>query len=149
MTYKLFLQNLLCDSWNKQVKPQGKVPVLGNCNFSLAVQKRKIRVRWISLKPYLRAEYLKNSLKVLYFKLCLMFDIKFSYIGPCMFQHLKISFFKRDFSEKIKTLCQGCNYTAQKMKFFIKNLFSKCDQIRELRVCSYLLKKSLIENFIF
>ena len=78
-----------------------------------------------------------------------MFDIKFSYIGPCMFQHLKISFFKRDFSEKIKTLCQGCNYTAQKMKFFIKNLFSKCDQIRELRVCSYLLKKSLIENFIF
>ena len=41
-------------------------------------------------------------------------------------------------------------YTAQKMKFFIKDFFSKCDQIgRKLRICSYLLKKSLIENFIF
>ena len=40
--------------------------------------------------------------------------------------------------------------TAQKMKFSIKDLFSKCDQIRrKLRVWSHLLKKSLIENFIF
>ena len=40
--------------------------------------------------------------------------------------------------------------TAQKMKFSIKDFFSKCDQIlRKLRICSYLLKKSLIENFIF
>ena len=40
--------------------------------------------------------------------------------------------------------------TAQKMKFFIKNLFSKCDQIRrKLRIWSQLLKKSLMENFIF
>ena len=40
--------------------------------------------------------------------------------------------------------------TAQKMKFSIKNFFSKCDQIcRKLRVWSHLLKKSLTENFIF
>ena len=40
--------------------------------------------------------------------------------------------------------------TAQKMKFSIKDLFSKCDQIsRSLRIWSHLLKKSLIENFIF
>ena len=40
--------------------------------------------------------------------------------------------------------------TAQKMKFSIKNFFSKCDQIRSLlRIWSHLLKKSLIENFIF
>ena len=40
--------------------------------------------------------------------------------------------------------------TAQKMKFFIKDLFSKCDQIRSfLRIWSHLLKKSLIENFVF
>ena len=31
-----------------------------------------------------------------------------------------------------------------------KDFFSKCDQIRrELRIWSYLLKKSLMENFIF
>ena len=40
--------------------------------------------------------------------------------------------------------------TAQKMKFSIKNFFSKCDQICSfLRIWSHLLKKSLMENFIF
>ena len=36
------------------------------------------------------------------------------------------------------------------MKFSIKDFFSKCDQIHSfLRICSHLLKKSLMENFIF
>ena len=40
--------------------------------------------------------------------------------------------------------------TAQKMKFPIKDFFSKCDQIRsKLRIWSHLLMKSLMENFIF
>ena len=40
--------------------------------------------------------------------------------------------------------------TAQKMKFSIKNFFNKCDQIRrKLPIWSHLLKKSLMENFIF
>ena len=40
--------------------------------------------------------------------------------------------------------------TAQKMKFSIKDFFSKCDQIRrKIRIWSHLLKKSLTENFIF
>ena len=40
--------------------------------------------------------------------------------------------------------------TAQKMKFSIKDFFSKCDQIRwKLRIWSDLLKKSLMEIFIF
>ena len=39
---------------------------------------------------------------------------------------------------------------AQNMKFSIKDLFSKCDQIRrKLRIWSHLLKKSIKENFIF
>ena len=38
----------------------------------------------------------------------------------------------------------------KKKKFPIKDLFNKCDQIRSfLRIWSHLLKKSLIENFIF
>ena len=42
------------------------------------------------------------------------------------------------------------HFTAQKMKFSIKVFFSKCDQIRSvLCIWSHLLKKSLIENFIF
>ena len=36
------------------------------------------------------------------------------------------------------------------MKFSIKDFVNKCDQIRSfLRIWSYLLKKSLMENFIF
>ena len=36
------------------------------------------------------------------------------------------------------------------MKFPIKNFSSKCDQILSfLRIWSYLLEKSLMENFIF
>ena len=40
--------------------------------------------------------------------------------------------------------------TVQKLKFFIKSFFSKFDQIRSfLWIWSHLLKKSLMENFIF
>ena len=41
-------------------------------------------------------------------------------------------------------------FTALKMKFSIKDFFSKGDQIRrKLRIWSHLLKKSPMENFIF
>ena len=41
-------------------------------------------------------------------------------------------------------------YTAQQMKFSIKDFFSKCDQIRKkLQNWSHLLKKPLEENLIF
>ena len=54
-----------------------------------------------------------------------------------------MKFFIKDFFSK-------CDHTAQKMKFSMKNFFSKCDQIRrKLRIWSHLLKKSLMENFIF
>ena len=36
------------------------------------------------------------------------------------------------------------------MKFSIKEFFSKCDQIRrKLQIWSHLLKKSLMQNFLF
>ena len=42
------------------------------------------------------------------------------------------------------------NDTAEKLKFSIKDFFSKCDKIRrKLRICSYLLKTFLTENFVF
>ena len=38
----------------------------------------------------------------------------------------------------------------KKIKFSVKDFFSKCDQIRKkLRIWSHLQKKSLIENFTF
>ena len=53
----------------------------------------------------------------------------------------------RDFSISLRSWVIG---TTQKMKFAIKDFSSKCDQIRRyLRIWSYLLEKSLMENFIF
>ena len=44
----------------------------------------------------------------------------------------------------------GFPYHCKKMKFSIKDFFSKCDQIhRKLRIWSHLPKKSLMGNFIF
>ena len=41
-------------------------------------------------------------------------------------------------------------FTAQKIKFFIKDFFSKCHQIcRKLWIWPHLLNKFLMENFIF
>ena len=46
--------------------------------------------------------------------------------------------------------CADCIYTAQKMKFSIKDFFIKYDQIRrKLRIWSHLLKKSLMETLFF
>ena len=43
-----------------------------------------------------------------------------------------------------------CNNSPQIMKFSIKDFFSKCDQMRrKLRIWSYFLKKSLIDNLFF
>ena len=48
-------------------------------------------------------------------------------------------------------ICQkSWTFTAKSMKFSINDFFSKYDQIRrKLRIWSRLLKKSLMENFIF
>ena len=59
--------------------------------------------------------------------------------------------FDRVIKTPLKSLAQKyILVTAQNLKFSIKDFFSKCDQIRrKLQVWSHLLKKSLIENFIF
>ena len=50
----------------------------------------------------------------------------------------------------METIIEIGGNTTQKMKFSIKDCFSKGDQIRrKLRILSHSLKKSLMENFIF
>ena len=61
------------------------------------------------------------------------------------------------FNKTIHKPCCTCwiqiswiNFTAQKIKFYIQDFFSKCDQIpKKRRIWSHLLKKSLIENIVF
>ena len=84
-----------------------------------------ISYEWLSV--------LNNRLKILVFFLNILGIFQMSSFNPLMPD-----------SKKDHT------HTAQKMKFFIKGFFSKCDQIRrKLRIWSHLLKKSLMENFIF
>ena len=52
-------------------------------------------------------------------------------------------------SQEAEAVAQTCSHCTKK-KSSIKDFFSKCDQIRSfLRIWSHLLKKSLMENFIF
>ena len=54
---------------------------------------------------------------------------------------------------EVTRICQNLKHDtiiAQNMKFSIKNFFSKCGQIRGFQqIWLHLLKKSLMENFIF
>ena len=51
---------------------------------------------------------------------------------------------------EVKIRLSSDSVTAQKMKFSIKDFFSKCDQIcRKLRIWSHLLKKTLMESLVF
>ena len=57
---------------------------------------------------------------------------------------------KKKISNSLKRILICHSNIAQKMKFSIKDFFSKCHQIhRKLRIWSHLLKKSLMENFNF
>ena len=50
----------------------------------------------------------------------------------------------------LQNVSKNFTFTAQKMKFSIKDFFSKCDLIRSyLRIWSHLLNKFLMENFDF
>ena len=75
---------------------------------------------------------------------------KWSYLyleNICLWYDYFSKVFNKDKSRK--DLSQMIIFTAQKTKLSIKDL-SKCDQIRrKLRICSHLLKKSFMENFIF
>ena len=52
--------------------------------------------------------------------------------------------------EFARSLNEAIIYTAQKMKFSIKDFLSKFDQIHSfLRIGSHLLKTSVMENFNF
>ena len=70
-----------------------------------------------------------------------------SKIFTCFQDHLK-----QKIVDKTRCKIPSGNHcqTTQKMKFSMKNFFRKCEQIcKKLRIWSHLLKKSLIENFLF
>ena len=72
----------------------------------------------------------------------------FYIIADAIFVNFYIEYISSNLSLHTK-LIKSLLFTAQ-TKFSIKDLFSKCDQIRSfLRIWSYLLGKSFMENFIF
>ena len=65
-------------------------------------------------------------------------------------ENLKYIFLRSLPFTQLKQHYNYSRHTAQNMKFPIKDFFSKCNQIRSLlRIWSHLLKKFLIENFVF
>ena len=93
-----------------------------------------------------------NDINTMFMSACLRFFTRFQKI----FCNLHWELFVDSFLLTICAYMQHCyvshapRFTAQKLKFFIKDFLSKCDQIRrKLRIWSHLQKKSLMENFIF
>ena len=74
-------------------------------------------------------------------------------LNPVVVKQILIFFLKKSnvLANLLSKVWQRVQYgTAQKVKFSIKDFFSKCDQIhRKLRIWSHLLKKPLLENSIF
>ena len=67
-----------------------------------------------------------------------------------IFDKSNIQYLSRYTKTDMKILQHIRLHTAQKMGFSSKDFFCKCDQISSfLQIWSHLLKKSLIENFIF
>ena len=94
---------------------------------------------------------------ILFHRSCKKMEAKFFYCGGTILtsNHWCTCIFYCATYDKIQAFCNNysCSYsqlTTQKMKFFIKDFFSNCNQIRSyLRMWSYWLKKSLTENFTF
>ena len=100
----------------------------------------------INLNKHLISSSYTNKVYMTCFHVLFVGILKNIYYGRVHIYLKKLtgsSIFK--FSEKDTGIC-----TAQKMKFSMKDFFSKCDQIHSfLRIWPHLLKKTLMEDFIF
>ena len=109
--------------------------------------RKTVQIPWISCYCLCCRTCACQGVKVLVFRnICIL--------SKWMIPLAENRFMPKIWSEKIETFylvfINSNRNAIQKMKFFIKTFFSKCDQIRSyLQIWSHLLKKSLIENFIF
>ena len=105
---------------------------------------------WMDLATLLSRQYYSYSREVFVFYRCIII-IAFAFIIVLKRNLLLHQFVPRkpcNHHSDCRNLV--AQFIAQKMKFPIKDLFSKCEHIRSfLRIWSYLLKKSLMKNFIF
>ena len=74
----------------------------------------------------------------------------YTYIYTYIYVYIYIYIYINIYIMGALSLITSLSGTAGKVKCSIKNFFSKCDEIRrKLRIWSHLLKKSIMENFIF
>ena len=123
--------------------------------FSKTRIKKRSMSQSLSLSPFFKIGVLKNLTNftgkhlrwsLFLIKLHVNFLIKFTpFFSDCLLWLL----LKHKKMRKI-TIKDYDHYHCTKMKFSIKDFFSKCDQIRTfLRIWSHLLNKSLMQIFIF
>ena len=89
---------------------------------------------------------MKVHLKKWYFFIWLLTKVKWKKWRNYQNYENPFSIVKKNIIKQLIYALLICNI-AQKVKFSIKDFFSKCDQI--LWIWSHLLKKFLMENFIF
>ena len=111
-------------------------------NFELIVQQLQVELKyWVPLLFYTLKLLGSGSVSVSLYK-----NLRFAKLFLRIEAHVRELVFKG--TQATRMTC--VQYTAQKMKFSIKDFFSKSDQILSfLRIWSHLLTKSKMENFIF
>ena len=123
--------------------------------FSYAFKYSTVTLNTVALKPTPPATifFLVKFLKIIHYFLQMSIILNnFCSINSVLLKLIYVtSQLKAKSSDKLYSVMpKSKNITAQKMKLFIKDFFSKCDQICWIiRIWSHLLKKSLMENFIF
>ena len=102
-------------------------------------------------KHYLPFIFLQVQLQGQYFRRCWYFS-SFCLFAVCQFlmPQWSVKFYINILFLQLSWFKDASTLIAQIMTFSIRDFFSKCDQIRrKIRNWSHLLKKSLMENFIF
>ena len=102
---------------------------------------KQVQIQGLSMTVQLHSFETKVNRESIYYKAAINYEL-----CTCSRRFSKKPF--QSFSASLQS--KTSFVTAQKMKFFIRDFFSKYDQIHSfLRIWSQLLKKTLMENFIF
>ena len=138
----------LCFSGNmSKIRIGMKVPTLSEKYFDHFNSQNNSPGNFPITQLYLSVSLSIHVLKKKSNKLCMLVFYKAD--TPVVPQTFSSLFDSKD-NVLIKFFHDSDTITAMRMKFSITDFFSKCDQIRrELRILSHLLKKFLMENFIF
>ena len=126
---------------------QNKLPLGHFLHYATILQNKKLKKTGKKAAFPTSFELLRGTIQI---SITLMLTMMIISIIMIIFSKWQQIFQCRYLQMKFKHSLFAFSITAQKMKFSIKDFFSKCEQVRsKLRIWSHLLIKSLMETTFF